>query len=301
MNLNNIKMNLDTALVPNVGYHMSKVNAPRAFNCMFNALDMNAIMLPIEIEPGSLEAYLDACRLLKIRHMVVTMPHKANIIPLLDHVDSMSAKLHSVNSVKFLDDGSTTGIGLDGWGAVNALLSHNVKLRGINAMMLGAGGISGVIAAELYKQGVKKLTILNNPFSFAENMCAILKEHTGLEVEALPSIPENLDKAAENAELFVHCTPLGMAGFPHTHEYLGFIDRLPAHAAVLDAIINPPKTPVVERALARGLQTVPGVKMLVEQVVGMFDFLFGVKLTPSNKQACLDELSSFLKIDPSLL
>lgn len=46
MKLENIKLNLDTELVLNVGDPIGKTNAPRCYNKLFERLHMNAIMLP---------------------------------------------------------------------------------------------------------------------------------------------------------------------------------------------------------------------------------------------------------------
>lgn len=48
MKLENIKLNLDTELVLNVGDPIGKTNAPRCYNKLFERLHMNAIMLPCE-------------------------------------------------------------------------------------------------------------------------------------------------------------------------------------------------------------------------------------------------------------
>ena len=56
MKLENIKLNLDTELVLNVGDPIGKTNAPRCYNKLFERLHMNAIMLPCEIKKGELPA-----------------------------------------------------------------------------------------------------------------------------------------------------------------------------------------------------------------------------------------------------
>jgi shikimate dehydrogenase len=88
-----------------------------------------------------------------------------------------------------------------------------------------------------------------------------------------------------------------MAGYPFTHEYLGFIDALPQSATVFEVIINPPETPVISAARQRGLKTVPGMRMLAGQMDVIFDFMFGVKLTMEHKEACIAELNEYLGLE----
>ncbi|MEY8353337.1 hypothetical protein AALB39_08225 [Lachnospiraceae bacterium 54-53] len=300
MKLENVKFDMDTKLVLNIGDPMGKTNAPRAYNKLFSELDMNAIMLPVEIPKGRLPEFLEACKLLKIRYLCPTMPHKRDIIPLLDDVDESSRVFQSVNAIRIDEDGTSHGVGLDGKGALNAILASGIDLNGKEAVMLGSGSISGVIGLELSKRGIKKLTILNRTADQAEAVAGILNRHTSMETAGLASTPENLDEAAEHAQLFLQVTPLGMAGYGSTHEYLGFMDKLPRECLVFDVIVNPADTPVIAAARARGLKTVPGLKMLAGQMEEIFRFMFEVELTPENKEACIQELCCFLGISAEI-
>lgn len=296
MKLENVKFDVDTKLVLNIGDPMRKTNAPRAYNKLFSELDMNAIMLPVEIPKDKLPEFLEACKILNIRYLCPTMPHKKDIIPLLDDVDESSRIFQSVNAIRIDEDGTSHGVGMDGKGALNAILTSGIELEGKEAVMLGSGSISGVIGLELSKRGIKKLTILNRTADQAEEVAGILNRHTSMETIALASTPENLDEAAKHAGLFLQVTPLGMAGYGATHEYLGFIDQLPEECLVFDVIINPADTPVIEAAKKRGLKTIPGLKMLAGQMEEIFRFMFQTELTSENKEACIQELCRFLGV-----
>lgn len=296
MNLENMKFNMDTKIVLNVGYPMGKTNAPRAYNKLFSELDMNAVMLPVEIEKGKTEEFVEACKTLGIKYFSPTMPHKKAIIDYLDVVDECSRLFRSVNAVRFDDDGKSYGVGMDGKGAVKAIKSSGLDLEGKKAVMLGSGSISGVIGYELSQNGVKELTILNRTIDKAQEIAAILNDNTHMTVKALEWTNENLDEAVKGADLLLQLTPLGMAGFGNTYEYLGFVDHLPDHATVFDVIINPPDTPVIGAAKKRGLKTVPGMKMLAGQMEEIFNFMFQVELTEDNKDACVKELCDFLGV-----
>ena len=116
MNLENVKFNTDTKLVLNIGDPMGKTNAPRAYNKLFGELDMNAIMLPVEVKKGMLPRFMEACKMLGIRYISPTMPHKKDIIPLLDDVDESSRIFQSVNAIRIDEDGTSHGVGMDGKG-----------------------------------------------------------------------------------------------------------------------------------------------------------------------------------------
>lgn len=296
MQLENIKLNLDTKIVLNIGDPINKTNAPRAYNKLFSILDMNAIMLPAQIGKGELGDFMDACRTLNIRYFSPTMPHKKDIIQYLDNVDESSRIFGSVNAVRIDEDGISHGVGMDGKGVAGALSDAGVGIAGKRVMMLGSGGICGVIGLELSRNGASSLAILNRTADKAAAIAEILNRETPMPTTAARADKKELDRAAENADLLIQATPLGMAGYPHTHPYLGFIDRLPKTAAVFDAIINPPDTPVIAAAKERGLATVPGMNMLAAQMAAIFKFMFNVELTQAHKAACIDELKEFLGI-----
>lgn len=295
MKLENIKLNLETELVLNVGDPIGKTNAPRCYNKLFERLDMNAIMLPCEIKKGDLPKFLDACHLMGIHYLCPTMPHKGDFVDLLDDVDEASRLLRSVNAIR-IDENGSHGTGMDGKGAIKAMLNGGAKLDGINALVYGAGGISGVVTYELAQKGVKKLYIANITPEEPEQIAKVLRENTAMEVEVLSLDPKGLDRAAEDCELFANLTPLGMKGFPYCHEYLGFVDRLPKTATVFDCIINPPASETILAGKKNGLNTVPGMQMLVAQMDEIFGFLFNKKITQEDKDACIEELCSFLGV-----
>ncbi len=296
MKLENIKLNLETELVLNVGDPIGKTNAPRCYNKLFERLDMNAIMLPCEIKKGDLPKFLDACHLMGIHYLCPTMPHKGDFVDLLDDVDEASRLLRSVNAIR-IDENGSHGTGMDGKGAIKAMLNGGAKLDGIHALVYGAGGISGVVTYELAQKGVKKLYIANITPEEPEQIAKVLRENTAMEVEVLSLDPKGLDRAAEDCELFANLTPLGMKGFPYCHEYLGFVDRLPKTATVFDCIINPPASETILAGKKNGLNTVPGMQMLVAQMDEIFGFLFNKKITQEDKDACIEELCGFLGVD----
>ena len=91
-------------------------------------------------------------------------------------------------------------------------------------------------------------------------------------------------------------TPLGMKGFDKKHDYLGFIDRMPKTATVFDCVINPPLSETITAARTAGLNTVPGMRMLVAQMDVIFKFLFNQTVTGADKQACIEELCNYLGV-----
>lgn len=297
MDLNNIKMNIETGLVLNVGYPMKNSNAPIAYNSLFSSRGMNLLMLPLEVPKGKLPELMQACRVMNVRYLCPTMPHKADIIPLLDDVDELSRAFGSVNAVRIDPDGTSHGIGMDGRGAVNALVESGAQLEGATAMLIGSGAICGVISLELSRRGVKELHILNRTAAKAQEIADKVNALTQMKAYAHSLTPAELTACAARADVLVQATPLGMKGYAADFEDLSFVDALPDHCVVLDAVLNPPCTTLRGKAADRGLKTIPGLKMLLGQMDAIFDYLWDVKLTQQDKDACAQALCNHLGIE----
>lgn len=297
MDLNNIKMDIQTGLVLNIGCPMKNSNAPIAYNSLFSSRNMNMLMLPLEVPKGKLPELMQACRIMNVRYLCPTMPHKADIIPLLDDVDEQSRAFGSVNAVRIDPDGTSHGIGMDGRGAVNALVEGGAQLEGATAMLIGSGAICGVISLELSRKGVKELHILNRTAAKAQEIADKVNSLTEMKAYAHGLSIEELTDCAAKADVLIQATPLGMKGYPADYEDLSFIDALPDHCIVLDAVLNPPCTTLRGRAKDRGLRTIPGLKMLLGQMDAIFDYLWDVKLTQQDKDTCAQALCAHLGID----
>ena len=67
-----------------IGYPLGHSMSPLMHNTAFRTLNLPGVYLSWPIEPGRLPAFVDAARLLNIRGCSITIPHKIDIIPLLD-------------------------------------------------------------------------------------------------------------------------------------------------------------------------------------------------------------------------
>lgn len=289
MSLENVKQNMYTRYIPMVGYPMDHSSASFVYNKLFEIYDINAIMWPLELEPGRLGEFMKAYPVLNIDKIALTMPYKAEIIPYLDQVDECSRLFHSVNIVK-VEEGRTIGSGLDGKGCVEALKVAGVPLEGLEVMMIGAGSISGVVGYELARCGVKTIRICNRTLAHAQSVAETLNAHTAARVEAYSDAPEVMDRVAAQSGLVLNVRPVGMHGYAAQAPYLGYVDRLPQDAWVMDAIVNPPVTPLIAAARAAGHRTVLGMDMMIEQMSVIFDFWYGLRPGPEEKKACKEVL-----------
>ena len=140
-------------------------------------------------------------------------------------------------------------------------------------LMLGAGAVSGQIAAELCKGGAAKVVTLNRTVSKAEQIALTLHRYfSNVETHAAAMTAENMREYAPEMDVVVQCTNLGMSG--ETADYA----LLPKTATVADVIFNPERTKFLQAAEDAGLRVLNGMGMLVNQERAMMRFHFGVEL-----------------------
>src|SRR5690606_13543959 len=127
--------------------------------------------VPFEIGEDGLSGAIAAMRALSIRGFGISMPFKQAIIPLLDAVDPIAARIGAVNTV-VNEGGRLVGHNTDHVGAARAL-AEAVALGGANILVLGAGGAARAVAFGLCEQGAS-VTLCNRDEARAATLAADL-------------------------------------------------------------------------------------------------------------------------------
>ncbi len=193
-----------------------------------------------------------------------TMPHKEDLISLLDEIDPAAREMGAVNTV-CLRDGKWVGFNTDGAGAVAALREGlGVDPAGLTVTLLGAGGAAKAVALALSGAGAERVYVCNRTLSRAEELCA--RDGRGI-LTPRDFAPAALRALCRDSALLVNCTNLGMEGCPHQFEDFSFLDALPPEAGVFDLIYHPAETELLAQARRRGLKALNGLPMLVYQAV----------------------------------
>lgn len=287
--MNLLEMNPhETRYIPLIGSPIGGSTASRLYNKVFATFGVNAMSYPLEVKKGELPEFLAAMKFMKSPGCIITSPHKQDIIPYVDDVDEASKVFRSVNTLRLYEDGHTEGHGLDGKGVIGAFDDNGVDLKGKEVLMLGAGGISGIFATELANRGIKKLTILNRTVEKAKYVTDELNRSTDVIACCGEYTVENARKAAETADILIQATTLGMKGSGADHPDLSFMEALPSHAWVMEAVSNPPETAVIKKAKELNLNTVMGMEMLVNQVKAICKFLLDWDAPEESKKIGID-------------
>ena len=253
-----------------VGHSMS----PAIHNRAFRELGLDYVYLAFRVE--DVEGAIRGVRALEnFCGLSVTIPHKIAVIPFLDEVQPVDAGIGSVNTVVKEGD-RLKGIGTDGPGARKALTDAGVTLRGKRILLLGSGGAARAVGFDLaYNAAPEGLHIMG---VIPEELSGLAKDiRTKSETPVTNALIDDRSLAAamETADVIIHATPVGM--HPKQSDTLVPKNLFRDGQAVMDVVYNPLKTQLLKDAEDRGLVTVSGVEMFVNQAALQFSAWTGLE------------------------
>ena len=176
----------------------------------------------------------------------VTIPYKEEVIPYLYSIDAAAKEIGAVNTV-VNRDGRLYGYNTDFFGLRKLIAHMGVELACRKVAILGTGGTSKTARAVAGGLGAREVLLVSRSakdgtVSYGE----LYEKHTDVEV-------------------IINTTPAGM--YPRCYDEPIDISCFPALIAVVDAVYNPLRTPLVRAALARDIVAEGGLYMLVAQAV----------------------------------
>lgn len=263
-----------------IGYPVAHSLSPRMHQAAFDALDIEASYALWETRPDRLAGRIASLRSPDVLGANVTIPYKEDVLPLVDECDPVAARIGAINTI-VNRGGRLVGYNTDASGFIRALTgfaAHPFDCRGKTVVILGTGGAARAAAVGLLENGVDKVILLgrteehlNNLLHHLRTLTASMRRKTRI-YGYFPGSSE-ANSLLSNAELVVNATPLGLKADDTT--LLLDINVLPATSLVMDMIFNPPLTPLLRAAQARGCQVLNGLSMLFYQGALAFEIWTG--------------------------
>jgi shikimate dehydrogenase len=246
---------------------------------------LDARYINCEVEPAALGAAARGARAMGWRGFNCSIPHKVAIIDHLDGLGESAATIGAVNCAVRRGD-KLIGENTDGVGFMESLRTL-VDPVGKSVVVFGAGGAARAIAVELALAGAAKLTIVNRGKARGRELTALINDKTKAAADFV--LWDRTYAIDRGADIIVNATSIGL--FPDVDGRLdiNLADARP-EAIVADVIPNPPRTLLIRDAEARGLRTLDGLGMLVNQGVVSIRHWFGIDVEGSVMRAKLEEL-----------
>jgi shikimate dehydrogenase len=275
-----------------MGFPVEHSLSPAMQNAAFAVCGLNRVYLAFAVPERSLAAAVAGVRALGFAGINVTVPHKEKIMPLLDSLDPLAARIGAVNTV-VNEGGRLKGYNTDACGFLFSLQEEGFVPSGKKAVILGAGGAARAVAFALSEAGLEGLVIANRRPERAARLAAAIKgTRKGLAIKGIALAPQELGPALQDADLLVQTTSVGM--YPQTDASpMEDFSCLRPGLWVYDLVYNPRQTKLLSAARAAGCRTLDGLGMLVHQGAAAFRFWTGLEPPlEAMRRAVIEQLDS---------
>lgn len=255
-----------------IGWPLAQTLSPLIHNTSFQALGLEDVYMAWPLPPENLEQFLSAMKVMNIRGLSVTIPHKIAVLPHLDIVSEAASLAGAVNTLYWRAD-KLCGDNTDVAGFLAPLA--DMRLERLDALILGAGGAAHAVCAGLKLRGCRQARIASlgnrRQFDLAPRF-----GFTAIRWE------ERHDKPAS---LIINTTPLGMHGEHVAETPYDFAKAPRCGGWAYDLVYNPLQTEFLRQAALAGRECVSGFEMFLGQGEAQFHIWTGRRAPSQTREA----------------
>jgi shikimate dehydrogenase len=238
--------------------------SPTMHNAAYQALgiDDQFVFTAAHVKVEGVKTVVEAVRVMGIRGLTCTIPHKIEVVQYLDEVDEIARQIGAVNTV-VNESGKLIGYNTDWLGVITPLeeiLSQRKDtLENKKAAVIGAGGAARAVVYGLKKKGVA-VTIFNRTLAKAQELATEI----GCKAQSIDDM-----KSLNEYDILFNATNVGME--PHQDKSPISKELIQKHHIVFDAIYVPFETQLLQDAKAKGATIIHGLEMLLHQGTAQFE------------------------------
>lgn len=226
----------------------------------FESLLFPARYLTCTVHTEQVKEAIDGIRALGFAGANVTAPHKISVIPFLDNLTESAQLSGAVNCIIRKDD-ALLGDNTDGKGFLTSIEKIQ-SVKGMEVLVIGAGGAASAIITELALHGASAITIVNRTLSKAQAIIDRIGPHVQTKLSALPLTEKFVIK--KQYDLVVQATSVGLFA-PQDGLDIIWEPKPTGKRIAADVVFNPINTRFLTSAKQSGATTVDGLGMLVYQ------------------------------------
>ena len=232
--------------------------SPTIHNAAYRHLDLECTYIGYKINKNELESGIQSLKSIKISGFNVTIPHKIEIMKLLDDVDENCKLIGAANTI-VNDNGSLKGYNTDMDGFLEPIKNREIPIRNSNVLLLGAGGASRAIIAGFQKEGADSLVIANRSKENGEKLTEFSKK-IGLHARSV--YIEEMDVLDSKFDFIVNASSLGLKGEKNIIPN----NLMDEQTTVYDIVYKPLKTDLINIAKEKNCKIIYGYEMLLGQI-----------------------------------
>lgn len=264
-----MRITAKTKLCMIIGDPVEHSLSPQMHNAAYETLgiDDEFVFTAAHVKVSDVKTAIDAMRIMNIRGLTCTVPHKVEVLQYLDEIDPVAEKIGAANTV-VNENGKLKGYNTD-WLGVLTPLKKITELKNKNVAILGAGGAARAMVYAATTNGAS-VTIYNRTLEHAQK----LAEEFGAQGKDF----NNLETVRE-ADIILNATVLGRV--PLEHETPLPKEYMKSKQIVFDANYVPFESRLIKEAKEQGATVIHGTEMLLYQGTAQFELYTGHK-APEN-------------------
>lgn len=252
-----------------MGYPVSQSRSPVIHRLFAMQTNLEIQYELLQVTPEKLEEAIRQFQRTGGKGLNLTAPHKRTACRLVDNLSQRASIAGAVNTLDFRD-GEIFGDNTDGIGLLRDLVVNlELNLKGINILILGAGGATRGIVGPLLEMEPTSICIANRTMERAEKLVKCFDDDSPITACPFDAVPDS-----EPYQLVINATSAGLRGetppYPTT--------AISANTFCYDLSYGLEPTPFSTWAREQGAaRSVMGWGMLVEQAAESFHIWRGIR------------------------
>lgn len=249
-----------------VGHPISHSLSPLMHQAALDHFGINARYIALDLAPDELSEFIPLCNHKNFLGCNITIPYKKAFNQIVDEIDPFAKEVGVINTL-VKKEYKLIGFNTDVYGFLQPLLPCLTDVDYRRAVVFGTGGASKAVQTALESEEFEEIVFVSrNP-----NQRDIESKNTSVKIVDY----NQWQSFAEEAELFVNTTPVGMYPNPGK-SFLREGEEVYLEGKICyDLIYNPLETEFLRRAKKAGAIVVNGLDMLIYQGSKSFELWTG--------------------------
>ncbi len=277
----NLKLSINEKFVGIIGANPSKnARSPKLWNKAYKKFKMKIAMYPLDVEKKNI------VKLIKILNKnknfqggSITIPFKEKIFKILKNNATREAKKIAAVNCMYRDKRGLLRItNTDGEASLTSFKKKFKNNRIKNILVLGCGGVGKAVSTYFSQiKNLDKITIVTRNTidkKFAKKIKAIWFDR------------KNLKNLKLDYDLIINCTSLGFDRKKNKIPLpVFYLSKIPKSTIIYDVIYKPLKTSLIKISEQKGLKTINGLSMNLDQAAIAFSYVNKIKKVELIKRA----------------
>ncbi len=237
-----------------IGHPLEHTLSPRLHSYFMNETYINGGYVCFDTDENEIGELFKCLKRYNFKGINVTVPYKEKIFDFVDNVSKEAQEIGAINTIKFSEDGQTTGYNTDTYGFDEMMKLNEVNPDNRNIIVMGSGGSALTVLYTLKKYNYKKIFLLARNIEKAEKIV------NKLNLSKIEIFNYNFLNKSQECDIIINTISLGLKG-----ERFFKMSNVYCNDAIIDLQYKPNVTPFIEEYKNTSVKKINGIGMLILQ------------------------------------